>query len=264
MMLAASTLSVAAWASLPLPWKSPPIRTLPPPVAPDASMLDALTTIAAPVIVTAPPLPVRLAVEIFAPSSLTWAPPMRTLLPAAAMVPDTATVPPAPPPSTIAPSRPDTELALIEPGMLMALRTASRAVAARNSTRPPLARILPLLETSASPSASVAPVGTATCKNLSPLTSSVARSPDPRPILPMGAEITPEFDTWPPRRPTKPPDSVAMRPALPTEAEVPLPLNVLLPAMKSALDVSSDEPTKPRPTLIVPVAVIWMPFGLTR
>ena len=121
-------------------------------------------------------------------------------------------------------------------------------------------------ETSISPLplAAFEAVGTATCMKPSPLTSSVTDSPEPRPTLPSGTRIIPEFETVPPISPTKPPLPAEILPALLTDAEWPLPLNLRLPFMKSLSSVPSVEPTKPPPTLTIPVLVIAMPFGLTR
>ena len=178
--------------------------------------------------------------------------------------PVTRTMPPAPPPSIIEPLRPDTVPAEIEPGILMASRTAERAVAAVRTTCPPDARNLPALVTRACPSAIVARVGMATCRNWPPLTSSIACSPEPRPMLPSGATITPLLATVPPSSATKPPGPVAIAPLLTTPFDAPAPEKLFRPAMKSLSAKSRVEATKPEPVFTTPPEVIWMPFGLIR
>ena len=110
----------------------------------------------------------------------------------------------------------------------------------------------------------MAAVGASICRNPSPLRSSVAFSPAPMPILPTGAEITPETSTTPPSRPTKPPGAVLIVPALLTGADAPVPENFSWPFRKSWFDKPRVEPTKPPPTLTVPLLVMAMPLGLTR
>ena len=91
------------------------------------------------------------------------------------------------------------------PGTLTALRIACATVAALSCTDPPAARTLPETSTSAWPSAVLVFVGTATWRKLSPVRFSVACSPEPIATLPSGTETTPEFETVPPSKPTKPP-----------------------------------------------------------
>ena len=154
-------------------------------------------------------------------------PPLPRLPPFAARRPPTLTMPPAPPLSTILPFCTPTLLARIVPGMLTALRRAFAAVAALRLTKPPLALIVPGLETSGRPRPSL-PIavwfeGTVTERKPSPDRSMVARSPLPSPTLPSLAEITPLLETRPPSRPTKPPSETLIRPALLTGADAPLP-----------------------------------------
>ncbi len=104
----------------------------------------------------------------------------------------------------------------------------------------------------------------ATWRKPSPVRSSVACSPEPRPILPSGASITPELATLPPISPTKPPLPVLMAPELKTCAEAPGPLKFRTPELKSPLERPSVEAMNPPPTLTAPEGVIAMPLGLTR
>src|ERR1700732_3286641 len=94
---------------------------VPPPPAPEASSVAALTDTAAPVMRIAPPLASLLAALMLAllatatlcPVSVI-APPFVALVfwPADALsLPATVTLPPAPPPRTMAPARPETERA---------------------------------------------------------------------------------------------------------------------------------------------------------
>ena len=60
-------------------------------------------------------------------------------------------------------------------------------------------------------------IGTATCKNLSPLKSNVISFPAPRPIFPRFALIVPSLLMAPPRRAVKPPSKVVINPLLITD-----------------------------------------------
>ena len=151
-----------------------------------------------------------------------------------------------------------------EPGTLTALRIACATVAALSCTDPPAALTLPDTSTSAFPSAVFVFVGTATCKKLSPVRFSVACSPDPIATLPSGTETTPEFETVPPRSPTKPPGPAWIEPAFETPADAPLPMKLSLPLLKSLSAIPSVEATKPPPVWTAPVGVIAIPLGLTR
>src|SRR5262245_18633789 len=97
------------------------------------------------------------------------------------------------------PPRTPTLLARIEPGTLTACLNAFLAVAALRTTVPPLALILPLLETSARPCPSLRFCswfdGTATDMKPSPDKSIVAISPLPSPTFPSFALMTPLFET---------------------------------------------------------------------
>ena len=97
-----------AWVSVPRPRAPPPTAMLPPPVAPDASILVcASLTAPVPVTATEPPAPLELRVRSFACVSATSCPvaeiaPPR-LAPEALSLPETATSPPSPPPRMIEP-----------------------------------------------------------------------------------------------------------------------------------------------------------------
>ena len=97
------------------------------------------------------------------------------------------------------------------PGTLTASRIARATVAALSCTNPPAALTLPETSTSAWPSAVFVFVGTATWRKLSPVRFSVACSPEPIATFPSGTETTPEFETVPPSRPTKPPGPASNR-----------------------------------------------------
>ena len=127
-VLLASILTVRACGSGPVPWRPPPICTVPPPVAPEASSVAAFSAICCPVTVIAPPLPVGLL---------------------ASSRPETCTDPPAPPESTMLSEVPDRLVASITPDMLMAWRAMFCAVAADSCTLPPGAETVPLFLTSA-------------------------------------------------------------------------------------------------------------------
>ena len=217
--LVAATDVVPACVSAPMPCRSPPMRMTPPPVEPDASITALVSAIFPPVTVTPPPVPFAFRASSAAAGLPVAAAPISTLAPEMEIVParsgagaawarrgagaetlilpPTVTLPPSPPPSTTAPLCPDTLRASMEPDTFTASRIKDFTVAACNCTKPPPALIRPVLSTSglASP---VFAVGTATCMNPSPLRSSVTVSPEPRPTLPSGAEITPEFATVPP------------------------------------------------------------------
>ena len=155
------------------------------------------------------------------------------------------------------------EEAEISPEILTVFRTACAAVAALISIRPPAAAALPETSIKGCPLVPEA-VGIATCKKPSPLRSSVACSPEPRPILPSGALIDPGLETVPPSKPTRPPKPVVIEPAFVTLAEAPRPVKWRLPELKSLLEMPSVEATKPPPTLTAPDGVKAMPLGLTR
>ena len=174
-VVAASIVTASACGNGPAPWRPPPILTVPPPVAPDALTVAPFRAMVLPVAVTLPPA---------------WRRDDTSSRPV------TVTSPPLPPPIAIEPLRPPIERAWTSPEILTALRAASRAVAAEMTTLPPSALIAPALLTSApSPPAFV---GAATWRKPSPEKSSVACSPEPRPTLPSGTSIEPEFDTVPP------------------------------------------------------------------
>ena len=59
--------------------------------------------------------------------------------------------------------------------------------------------------------------GTVTCKNLSPLKSSVISFPAPRPTFPRFALIVPSLLIAPPNRAVKPPSKVVIDPLLITD-----------------------------------------------
>ena len=143
----------------------------------------------------------------------------------------------------------------------MALRTALAAVAALIATEPALTA--PETSISALPSALLALVGNATCKKPSPSKSSVACSPEPSATLPRGALMSPELETVPPSRPTKPPGPVVIVPSLLTAAEAPPPVKFSLPLLKSRSEIASVEATNPAPVFTTPERVINTPLGLT-
>ena len=243
-VLALSTLSVVAVVTpgTAAPAWPPPMVTLPPPVAPEASMVAPFRLMVRPPIAIDPP---------------------RARFEATFTEPDTFSTPPAPASSTMAPPTRRAELADSEPEMLTMPRTASAAVAALIAIRPPAARTVP--EMSIRGWLALPPcVGRAICSRPSPLRSSVACSPEPMAILPAGAEMIPELATLPPSRPTKPPWPVDIVPALLTAAEAPLPEKLRAPLIKSEFEMSKVEPTKPAPTFTAPLAVIAMPLGLMR
>ncbi len=220
-----STVTLCALASAgSAPCGPPPISTVPPPAGPFARTLatGARSTLL-PVTLTVPPVPVGagppMAVEVAGADALS--------------VPETLTAPPGPPERVIDPFCPDTEFAVTTPDRLTASRIAVATVAALSSTVPPAAAILPELLTSAWPSAVVAPVGTATCRNPPPFRSSVAASPEPRPTRPSGTEIVPEFAVVPPMSPTNPPGPAVIVPAFPTGADAPFPVKLRFPPIKS-------------------------------
>ena len=247
---------------------------VPPPVAPEASSAAAPIDTVVPVMLIAPPPALLLVALTLALSAMVtlWpvteiVPPFVALacLPADTLsLPVTVTLPPAPPPSTIAPERPETERAESVPETFTTSRMACLTVAALSSIDPPAAVIRPETSTSALRLPVVAAVGAATCMKPSPLMSRVIDSPEPSPTLPSGTLILPAFETVPPSSPTKPPLPTLILPALLTAAELPLPVNVRLPAMKSLSPIASVEATKPPPTSTDPLEVIAMPFGLTR
>ena len=225
------------------PWAPPPIVARPPPVAPFTLSFALLSAMDLPPMATVPP-------ALYADAALTGA--------------ATVTVPPSPPSRMIAPPSRRAELAESAPSTFTALRIASLTVAALTSMRPPAALTRPDVSINAWPLAGVACVGSATCRKPSPFRSRVACSPEPRPILPSGAEIVPVLFTLPPIRPTMPPGAVWMAPALETFADAPLPEKFSRPALKSASPMSRVEATKPPPTVTVPPGVMAIPFGLTR
>ncbi|GJE69009.1 hypothetical protein CHKEEEPN_0532 [Methylorubrum podarium] len=157
------------------------MRTLPPPARPETSIRACVRPMSRPVTVTAPPVP---------------AVPLPSVpLPVASSRPETATAPSLPE-SVMLPLRPATLRASIVPDRFTAWRAMSRAAAAVRITEPPSAEIVPEERTRAPRPAAF--VGTATCRKPSPERSSVARSPEPRPTLPIGTLIVPAFETWPP------------------------------------------------------------------
>ena len=244
-----STTVLRACCSVPPPCRSPPIRIVPPPAGPLASIV-------------APASPMRSPVMVMEPPFADAADLRRWRLALAESRPETVTVPPAPPPSTMAPERPLTVRASTTPVRLIACRATSRAVAALISTRPPFALIRPLCWMSAFSPAD--PEGTSTSRKPSPEMSRVARSPAPRPTFPSGTLIVPAFSTEPPSRAAYPPGPTSMLPWLTTAAEVPVPVKLRRPAAKSSSLMPSVDATKPPPALTVPLGVIMMPLGLTR
>ncbi len=216
-------------------------------------------------IATRPPAAAPLAVTR-APLSTTSRPRMATV-PPAAVCDVAATLPemrvlPSPPSRTMTPPSRCAALAETDPGRLTTSWIARWAAAALISTRPPGAITLPLMSISA-PLRPFGSVGVTTCRKPLPFRSSVACSPAPIPTLPTGATMTPDCETCPPSRPTKPPGAVRIVPPLETLADAPLPEKLSRPALKSWFVIPSVEATKPPPTLTEPDGVMAIPLGLT-
>src|SRR2546423_7706661 len=131
------------------PDQSPPMSTVPPPSAPDASIFALVTSMASPVTMILPP--VEPAVLPYVLPSIVDDP-VPEDFPEADKVPEIFTtcfgapaglLAPVAAPSTITPFLRPTELASITPVLLMTESTTWRAAAAVSSTRPPLALSLP-------------------------------------------------------------------------------------------------------------------------
>lgn len=140
--------SVAFFArgSSPRPWKSPPMRTLPPCAAPRASMRAVLArATCCPLTSTSPPF--------FGP--------LTSILPATWMSPDLLT-------SATLPSRTSVPRARITPDRLTALSTTREACSAVISTLPPSAWIAPPLLTSAWASCGLRVTGSVTAIDTRP------------------------------------------------------------------------------------------------
>ncbi len=191
----ASTVVVSARRSVPVPWRSPPIRTLPPASRPDAVTRAVEATCRCwPVTVTDPP----------------------RVAPDASRLPATRTVPSPRPSSSIVPPAPSAEAARITPEVLMTVESSPDAVPAVSTTRPPPASISPVFSTPAS-ARPASPV-TAIRATPSPARSMVVVSPEANATVPRRATIAPLLATRPPTSAASPASRTVIDPWFSTRA----------------------------------------------
>ncbi len=191
----ASTVAVSARRSVPVPWRSPPMRTLPPASRPEAVTRAVEATWRCwPVTVTDPP----------------------RVAPDASRLPATRTVPSPRPTSSIVPPAPSAEAARITPEVLMAFESRPEAVPAESTTRPPPASISPVFSTPAS--ARPASPETASCTTPSPARSIVVVSPEARATVPRRATMVPLLATRPPTSAASPASRTVIVPWFSTRA----------------------------------------------
>ncbi len=125
------------------------------------------------------------------------------------------------------------------------------------STKPPSAINMCLFSTSAW----MMPWSTSTVVKLLPLNTNVALLPAPNATVPWCATMMPSLRTSGASSATKPPSAACNVPWLTTLAFVPLPLKLLLPAMKSSLLMPKVVTSKP-PTSTCDLAPKMTPLAL--